>query len=587
MVKAIPFRVTLWPMMEEASRETAAPISVTDDGDARRAGIFVGFSDAAAQKRRHAQAGEIFSGDHLAVGQRGFPVDADGRVLVVEAEWNPGESAGKDVALRAEFLECRIGEGKFRVPAGLAEVRRPFVIVPLKQNELLRVFHRQRLQHHGVDEAENCGVGADAESESEDGDSSESGGLEQHPQAVTNVLKESVHGSAQHLEALDERSRQRSTSKSCSLADLSTHCSLFVTQGDHGIGAHGAARGNVAGHEGDGQQQNRHGRKCERVGCSDAEEFTGKNARERKGRGEADGEAQNRKHETLAQNEAQNIARLSSKSHANADFVSALAGGVSENAVDSDAGENQRNDAKAADENAGKALCGGVELNARIESSEIEERQIGVKGVNGALNRRNESEGIARHASVNSDAAVVVLEKRQVEERLWFLAKLKVVAVLGDADNGEPSSVGVELFADGILMRPVAIDKGGVDDGDELRSIGVGGGKFAAGDHGNLHGSQIVGADVGILNVHRFVGLRNVTFRLDGISFGVKSERNPVSECRRFDAWNRAELVEELTMKLCAGFGVVAETRKIVIIEQDMMGVESGIELLGDTDAAE
>lgn len=49
---------------------------------------------------------------------------------------------------------------------------------------------------------------------------------------------------------------------------------LFITQRDHGVGAHGAERGKVTGEDRDGEKQNRYGRKGERVGCRDPEKRT-------------------------------------------------------------------------------------------------------------------------------------------------------------------------------------------------------------------------------------------------------------------------------------------------------------------------
>ena len=46
---------------------------------------------------------------------------------------------------------------------------------------------RQRPQEHGVDHAEDGGVGADAEGERDDGDNAEGGRLDQHPDGVTEI----------------------------------------------------------------------------------------------------------------------------------------------------------------------------------------------------------------------------------------------------------------------------------------------------------------------------------------------------------------------------------------------------------------
>jgi len=54
---------------------------------------------------------------------------------------------------------------------------------------------RQRSEKDGVDDAENRGVGADADSERDDGDGGEAEVRAQGAEGVPEVLKERVHGS--------------------------------------------------------------------------------------------------------------------------------------------------------------------------------------------------------------------------------------------------------------------------------------------------------------------------------------------------------------------------------------------------------
>src|SRR5215469_6343015 len=93
--------------------------------------------------------------------------------------------------------------------------------------------------------------------------------------------------------------------------------------------------------------------------------------------------------------------------------------------------------------------------------------------MNSILQGRNEGERVAGHASVNDDARVVVLKERQVKERLRLRSKFVIVAVLGNTNHGIPSACRVKLFADRLLVRPVALSESGVDDGDALRTVDI------------------------------------------------------------------------------------------------------------------
>jgi hypothetical protein len=64
---------------------------------------------------------------------------------------------------------------------------------PAKHNELRRISHRQRAEHHGVNEAEDGGVRADAERERQHRHGRKSRTLCERPQPEAKILKESFH----------------------------------------------------------------------------------------------------------------------------------------------------------------------------------------------------------------------------------------------------------------------------------------------------------------------------------------------------------------------------------------------------------
>jgi len=67
---------------------------------------------------------------------------------------------------------------------------------------------------------------------------------------------------------------------------------LFVAQGDHGIDAHGAARGDVTRGERDDHEQQCDDGERQRIGSGDPVEHSGHEAREGERGGDSDGDAE-------------------------------------------------------------------------------------------------------------------------------------------------------------------------------------------------------------------------------------------------------------------------------------------------------
>ena len=76
------------------------------------------------------------------------------------------------------------------LPERIAETERLAVDPHLKQ--LLRMGHRQRLQHDGVDQTEDRRIGANAERERKNRDGGKPGTGAQRSNGVTNVLESRV-----------------------------------------------------------------------------------------------------------------------------------------------------------------------------------------------------------------------------------------------------------------------------------------------------------------------------------------------------------------------------------------------------------
>jgi hypothetical protein len=98
-----------------------------------------------------------------------------------------GRHVFKAPAMRFPFFEIRI-RGDVVRPVG---ARRP------DQDEILRLGKRQGTQEHGVDDAEDRRVGADAEGQGQHRDGGEAGIFPQHANAETQIPREVLqHGQA-------------------------------------------------------------------------------------------------------------------------------------------------------------------------------------------------------------------------------------------------------------------------------------------------------------------------------------------------------------------------------------------------------
>ena len=71
---------------------------------------------------------------------------------------------------------------------------RAIIVLLKKDHQLILLGEGQRPKEHAVNDAEDGGVGADAESESEDGDDGEAGAFDEEAEGEADVLEQSEHG---------------------------------------------------------------------------------------------------------------------------------------------------------------------------------------------------------------------------------------------------------------------------------------------------------------------------------------------------------------------------------------------------------
>src|ERR1700674_2774670 len=98
----------------------------------------------------------------------------------------------------------------------------------------------------------------------------------------------------------------------------------------------------------------------------------------------------------MPEHQPQNILFVRAQRHADADFMGALPRGEGRDAVNSDRGEDEREQPECADKSSSNALGETGNLLARFERGHIEHYQIGIQFMDRILDRLAESQRITR-----------------------------------------------------------------------------------------------------------------------------------------------------------------------------------------------
>ena len=169
--------------------EVGRPHAVGEDRELVGAGLGVGVRETTADERLAAQGGEERRRDRQPAQLLGLPVR--GQVHGAEGEERRVLDRGR-LALAIEIVRNRD-----------ARLRQPHqrIAVP-DEDETIGGGVRQRPQQNLIQQAENGGVGADAQRQRQHGDEGEDGLLAQRPQRVPDVLHPAPEG-------LDETARKR------------------------------------------------------------------------------------------------------------------------------------------------------------------------------------------------------------------------------------------------------------------------------------------------------------------------------------------------------------------------------------------
>ncbi len=129
----------------------------------------------------NAESGKVGAGNQF--HRHTFGLLAEGKARGIG---KAAEHVGEDLVVLAEIAEHRMGDG---VASPVAAVVAPF---HGEQDELLGILDGEETEENLVEEGEDGGVGADAESQGEDGYGGEAGSAGEHAEGVLEVAKDDV-----------------------------------------------------------------------------------------------------------------------------------------------------------------------------------------------------------------------------------------------------------------------------------------------------------------------------------------------------------------------------------------------------------
>ena len=167
------------------AQKSALPPRIADNGYRVVAlGPVVGVRERTAYQRMHAQGLEIGAGDQLHLHRLRLIAPFDEAMNVVADAEDRGrirENLILLLQLAIEGIGIKFGEAE--VIGDAAHIARA------QQHKLLRLLDGQRAQHHGVHQAEDGGVGADAERERQQRHEGDARAAEHRAQSIEHILQ--------------------------------------------------------------------------------------------------------------------------------------------------------------------------------------------------------------------------------------------------------------------------------------------------------------------------------------------------------------------------------------------------------------
>ncbi len=158
------------------------PKVVIEDDVRMPAGDLIVFgSEDASHSGNNAESGEVGAGDEF--DGNAFRLLAEGKA---RGSGKAAEHIGEDFVVITKITEHGMGDGVATPVAAVVAAAHG------EQDELLGIFHGEKAQQDLVEEREDGGVCANAESECEDSYGSKTGSADKHAEGVLEVAKDGV-----------------------------------------------------------------------------------------------------------------------------------------------------------------------------------------------------------------------------------------------------------------------------------------------------------------------------------------------------------------------------------------------------------
>ena len=165
--------------------EMLLPCTVAHHRNRRGVGLVIVGRDGPAREGAEAEHREVVAGDELSdVRFGGARSPGAAHVQVLQAPLKGGHLAELGIVI-AELLVQRI---RVDSPVVLKSAEHAAIAVVAQSVKLARFRHRQALEHHGVEQSEDRGVGADAQRERDHADCREAGRLPHAAQTIAKIL---------------------------------------------------------------------------------------------------------------------------------------------------------------------------------------------------------------------------------------------------------------------------------------------------------------------------------------------------------------------------------------------------------------
>jgi hypothetical protein len=264
---------------------------------------------------------------------------------------------------------------------------------------------------------------------------------------------------------------------------------------------------------------------------------------------------------------------------AHAEFARAAGGQVRDNAVESEAGEQEREDSEGTDQHQIQALCeqgAGDDFGHRVD---VVERLVGVDLADGGADGGGYGGWVAGGFDHHSHTILGALSVGPIDLRARVAVQAFVANMSRDADDFSPRHSGDDRNAEALAERAlVAEDLAGdaVIEDTDLCVVGrVVLTEVAAGDDGDAEGAEVVGAGGAGIDIHCPI----VAFELDLERLHLAAEREAVDDGGGLHAGRGLHAIHE-ARKVAPDIRVRGAVRRTIhgeVKAEDAIGLEAGV----------